>query len=194
MKLSLLLSLIIFLNIGKICALSITSIEGKKDRRDFEFSKTMIVRGIELKNGFLKMPLDGYKKKKYSNIKILSKEFYHKILNCFNGETCESSAEKKDILIKVEKIFSLKSPLRVANANISFDEELVVVFGIVKEKEVRGRKQEAKSQRSQTKTTDTDKIWIAYPKDFEIIDGGFKDNLEKLIKKEFKETLKSEEK
>lgn len=164
--------LILFFSIGEIRALNISSVKGSQNKKDFEFSKTILVKNIEFKNGFLKMPLDGYKKKKYSNIKILSKDFYYKISNCFNIEKCAVRKEKKDILIKVEKIFPLKSPLRIANINISFDAELVVVFGIVKEKK------------------DEKKIWISYPKDFEIRDEVFKNNLEKLIKKEFSRILK----
>ena len=196
MKHGIIAILIIFLFVGEISALNISSMNGERGKRDFEFSKTIFIKGIEFKSGFLKMPLDGYKTKKYSNIKILSKKFYHRILNCFKGEKCEAGGEKKDVLIKVEKIFPLKSPFRIANANISFDEELIVVFGVVKETEARGntaeagrQKQEIRSQRSETATTDSDKFWISYPKAFEITNEVFKDKLEKLIKEEFRKTF-----
>ncbi|MCK5583359.1 MAG: hypothetical protein KAI33_06190 [Elusimicrobiales bacterium] len=173
MKHGIIAILIIFLFVGEISALNISFMNGERGKRDFEFSKTIFIKGIEFKSGFLKMPLDGYKTKEYSNIKILSKGFYQKILNCFNGETCKVSTGKKDILIKVEKIFPLKSPLRVANAEMSFDAELIVVFGIVKDRKKK------------------DEIWLSYPKDFEIRDKVFKNKLEKLIKEKFSKTLKS---
>jgi len=172
MKYIIILSLIIFLCVGEINALNISAIKGKQNTRDFEFSKTILVNGVEFENGFLKMPLDGYKTKKYSNIKILSKDFYRKIFDCFKLKECTVNRNKKDVLTKVENIFPLKSPLRIANANVSFDDELIVVFGIVKEKK------------------DENKIWISYPKDFEIKNEVFKNNLENLIKREFLKTLK----
>ena len=173
MKSLFLVFLLLLFSLVDIRALNISSMKGGGDKKDFEFSKTIFIRGIEFRNGFLKMPLDGYKKKKYSNIKILSKDFYYKISNCFEGETCAINKEKKDILIKVEKIFPLKSPLRVANAEMSFDAELIVVFGIVKDRKKK------------------DEIWLSYPKDFEIRDKVFKNKLEKLIKEKFSKTLKS---
>ncbi len=176
MRYGLIAFLIFFISVGEISALNISSVNGIKSKKDFEFSKTILVKRIEFKNGFLKMPLDSYKTKKYSNIKILTKDFYNKILNCFNSDKCEKSGERKNISIKIEKIFSLKSPLRIANANVSFDGELIVVFGIVKEKR------------------EKEKIWISYPKDFEISDEVFKDNLEKLIKREFEKSQKGEKK
>ncbi|MCG2725302.1 MAG: hypothetical protein L6420_03420 [Elusimicrobia bacterium] len=178
MKFSIIAFLIIFLFAGEISALSISSVndaetakEDCRDRKNFEFSKTILIKGIEFEDGFLKMPLDGCKKKKYSNIKILSKDFYQKILDCFKIQKCVISAAKKDISLKVEKIFSLKSPLRIANANVSFDNELIVTFGIVKDKDKK------------------DEIWISYPEAFEIKDEAFKDKLEKLIKKESRKSI-----
>jgi hypothetical protein len=176
MRYGLIAFLIFFISVGEISSLNISSASGIKSKKDFEFSKTILIRRIEFKNGFLKMPLDSYKTKKYSNIKILTKDFYNKILNCFNIEKCAKSGERKNISIKLDKIFPLKSPLRVANANVSFDDDIIVVFGIVKEKKERK------------------KIWISYPKDFEILDEVFKDNLEKLIKREFEKSQKGKKK
>ncbi len=178
MKCGIIAATLIVFGIGYARALDITSMEGKKAKRDFEFSKTVFIRGIKLENGFLKMPLDGYKTKRYSNIKILSKSFYSKLLNCFKGKQCALSAKRKAVSVKVEKIFPLKSPLRIANVNLSFDDDIIITFGMVKS-EVRGKK------RQQREKTDNE-IWISYPKDFEIKNEIFKRKVEKLIKREFK--------
>ena len=109
--------------------------------------------------------------------KILSKDFYDRISDCFEDSgraeiKRAKNAEKKDISLKVEKIFPLKSPLRIANAEISFDDDIIIVFGIVKDKEEKG------------------KFWISYPGHFEIMNDVLKNRLEKLIMSEFKKNIK----
>ena len=97
-------------------------------------------------------------------------------MNCFKDSDCleikrAKKPEKKDISLKAEKIFPLKSPLRIANAEISFDDDIIIVFGIVKDKEEKG------------------KFWISYPGHFEISDDILKNRLEKLIMTEFKKNI-----
>ena len=84
MKLVSMAILIFLLLSGNIRALTITSVNGAENKKDFKLSKVISVKGLMIDGGFLKMPLDAYKKKRYSNIRILSKDFYDRILNCFN--------------------------------------------------------------------------------------------------------------
>lgn len=180
MKFNIIALLITFLFVGNIRALNITSVNGAGNKKDFEFSKFISVKGIMIDGGFLKMPLDAYKKKRYSNIRILSKDFYDRISDCFEDSgrveiERAKKEEKKDISLKVEKIFPLKSPLRIANAEISFDEDIIIVFGIVKDKEKKG------------------KFWISYPGHFEIMNDVLKNRLEKLIMSEFKKSIEKDD-
>ena len=55
MRYGLIAFLIFFISVGEISALNISSVNGIKSKKDFEFSKTILVKRIEFKNGFLKI-------------------------------------------------------------------------------------------------------------------------------------------
>ncbi len=146
-------------------ALEITSVSPAAPkgaaRADFTFS-AVAVRGVAWENGAVVMPLSEVKGKKYADIKLLSKDLYARLEACFKAG-CAPAKAKARPAVKVLALKPLKSKFRVANAEISFDGELLAVAGVM-----------ASSREPGT-------FWVAFPSGLTFPDPAFKSAVESAV-------------
>lgn len=130
-------------------------------RADFSFS-VLTVKNITWEKGAVVMPVTENKGRKYTDVKLLSKGLYGKLEACFrNG--CAPAKPGAAPRVKVAALKPLKSPARVANAEITLDGELLVVAGVMASKKEEGT------------------FWVAFPPDLEITDPSFKSAVESSV-------------
>ena len=117
-----------------VSALEITSMstEAAKGavKGDFTFS-ALTVKGVTYEKGAVIMPVTENRGKTFNDVKLLSKKLYVKIEACFKSGCVKSAKAPAPPAVKVSAVRPLKSKARVANAEISFDGELLVVVGIM---------------------------------------------------------------
>lgn len=135
-------------------------LSGKKDSGNFVYSAAIMVKGISFKEGKVLMPVEQNKDKAYENIKLVSRQSYEKLVYSFSKGGCDSYTKISNIPFKIKFVRKLKSPYRIANVEIEFSETLLVVFGLMKNK--------------------NGELWVSIPKDLEFLDK----NLEKKVKEE----------
>jgi predicted lipoprotein len=128
---------------------------------DFDFSG-MTVKGVAWQKGAVIMPLTENRGKTFADIKLLSKKAYARLETCFKGGCAPEKAAAAP-KIKVSAFKPLKSPSRVANAEVSFDGELLVVAGVM-----------ASSKEAGT-------FWVAFPPELEFSDPAFKSAVESAV-------------
>ncbi|OGS06880.1 MAG: hypothetical protein A3J70_12455 [Elusimicrobia bacterium RIFCSPHIGHO2_02_FULL_61_10] len=145
----------------EITAVSTAAIKGAA-KADFTFG-AVAVKGIAYEKGGVVMPFTENKGKTYTDIKLLSKGLYLKIENCFkNGFTKPAKAPAAPA-VKVESFKPLKSPARVANAEIILDGDLLVTAGVMASRKEEGT------------------FWVAFPPALSFPDGAFKSALESAV-------------
>lgn len=119
------------------------------------------VAGIGWEGGAVVMPATENKGRKYTDIKLLSKVLYGRLEACFRNGCAPARAARPKA--RVEAIKPLKSPVRVANAEISIDGELLVTAGVMASKKEEGA------------------FWVAFPAALVFTDGAFKSALESAV-------------
>lgn len=120
------------------------------------------VAGIGWEGGAVVMPVTETKGRKYTDIRLLSKALYGRLETCFkNGCAPVRTAARPKA--KVEALKPLKSPVRVANAEISMDGELLVTAGVMVSKKEEGA------------------FWVAFPPALVFTDGAFKSAVESAV-------------
>jgi hypothetical protein len=118
---------------------------------DFTFGG-LTVKGVAFEGGGVVLPVTEHNGKTYIDAKLLSKALYLKLENCFkNG--CKPAKAGKAPAVKVEELRPLKSKTRVANAEVSFDGELLAVLGVMASKR------------------EADEYWVAFPDSLEFTPG-----------------------
>jgi hypothetical protein len=129
-------------------------------RADLSFGP-LTLRNVAWENGAVVLPVSEVKGRKYSDVKLLSKGLYLKMEACFKAgcPAAKPSAPK----VKIDSVKALKSPVRVANAEISLDGELLVTAGVMASKKEPGT------------------FWVAFPPDIEFTDGAFKSAVESAV-------------
>ncbi|HBA61399.1 MAG TPA: hypothetical protein DCZ92_11405 [Elusimicrobia bacterium] len=130
---------------------------------DFSF-KGLTVRGITWEKDAVVMPVTENKGRTYFDVKLLSKKLYGKLETCFKSGCARPPARVPGPVVKVDAVKPLKSKSRVANAELSFDGELMVVVGIM-----------ASSKEPGT-------IWLAFPETVDFKDEALKASVEKSVK------------
>lgn len=129
-------------------------------KADFSFGP-LTLKNVAWEKGAVVLPVTENKGKKFNDVKLLSKAIYGKLEACFkNGCAPAKAAAPK---LKVEKLKPLKSPARVANAELSLDGDLLVVVGVMA-----SRKEEGS-------------FWVAFPPDVEFTDAAFKSAVESAV-------------
>lgn len=161
-------SLLLLLSAAPAPALEVTAVAPAEikgaETGDFSFGP-VTVANIGYRDGAVLMPVTENKGKKYTDIRLLSRTAYDKIEACFkNGFTAPRKAPKAPE-IKVSSLRPLRSKVRVANAEISFDGELLAVAGVMVSKKKEGD------------------LWVAFPPDLSFTDKSFKKAVEKAVKK-----------
>ncbi|MHB0995754.1 MAG: hypothetical protein ACYC2I_05225 [Elusimicrobiales bacterium] len=129
-------------------------------KANFSFGP-LTLKNVSWEKGAVVLPVTENKGRKYNDVKLLSKAFYAKLEACFkNGCAPAKAAAPK---VKVEKLKPLKSPARVANAEVSLDGDLLVTAGVMASKKEEGA------------------FWVAFPPDVEFTDGAFKGAVESAV-------------
>lgn len=130
-------------------------------KADFSFGP-LALRNVAWEKGAVVLPVSEAKGRKYNDVKLLSKTLYAKLEACFrNG--CAPAKPAAAPRVKVEKLKPLKSPVRVANAELSLDGDLLVTAGVMASKKEEGA------------------FWVAFPPDVEFTDGAFKSAVESAV-------------
>jgi hypothetical protein len=120
------------------------------------------VAGITWEGGAVVLPATENKGRTYIDIRLLSKALYGRLETCFkNG--CAPAKGGPAPKAKVESVKPLKSPVRVANAEISIDGELLVTAGVMASKKEEGA------------------FWVAFPPALVFTDGAFKSAVESAV-------------
>jgi hypothetical protein len=159
----------IFLN--GLWGVEITGCVLKDNRYDIDFNSAFKITGIKYSNS-INLPYEYYKDKKYQDVFIYSKKSYLDIEK--NIKECKEKKEKKfsKPSYRIFDFKKLSSKSRIANIVLNFDEDLNVVFGVVKK----------------------NNFYIVYPpKNFEFINEEFKKEVSDYIIKWWKDK-ESEEK
>lgn len=130
-------------------------------KADFSFG-ALTLKNVAWEKGAVVLPVTENKGKKYSDVKLLSKGLYAKLEACFKSGCAPAKAAAAPKL-KVEKLKPLKSPARVANAELSLDGDLLVTVGVMASKKEEGA------------------FWVAFPPDVEFTDGAFKSAVESAV-------------
>jgi hypothetical protein len=145
----------------EVTAVSTAAVKGAS-AADFTFGP-VTVKNIAWEKGAVVMPVTDNKGRKYTDIKLLSKDLYGKLEACFkNGFTKPAKAPAAP-KVKIDSFRVHKSKARVASAEISFDGELLVVAGVMA-----SRKEE-------------DAFWVAFPSDLVFPDKAFKSAVESAV-------------
>jgi hypothetical protein len=144
-----------------VTAVSPAGIKGAA-KGDFSFGP-VTVKSVAWEKGAVVLPQTENKGKKYSDIKLLSKSLYGKLENCFKNGWAKPAKAPVPPKVKVDALKPLRSPVRVANAELSFDGELVAVAGVMVSKKEEGA------------------FWVAFPPDLVFTDGAFKAAVESAV-------------
>ena len=144
-------------------------------KADFNLSG-LVVKNIAYENGAVIMPVTENKGRTYADVKLLSKGLYMKLEACFKDGCAKPAAGKADKkseakpaakagpAIKVEEFKPLKSKVRVANAEVSFDGELTASLGVMASMKEPGV------------------FWIAFPETLEFKEAALKTEIENAVK------------
>jgi hypothetical protein len=129
---------------------------------DFTFS-ALTVKGVTYEKGAVIMPVTENKGKTYSDVKLLSKTLYGKLEACFKAGCAKHAKSQAAPRVKIAALKPLKSKVRVANAELSFDEELLVVAGVMVSAKEPGT------------------YWVAFPGTLAFPDAAFKSAVESAV-------------
>ncbi len=142
----------------EVTAVSTAAIKGAA-KADFTFGP-VLVKDIAYEKGGVIMPFTENKGKTYTDIKLLSKSLYQKIEGCFKNGFTKPAKVPAAPAVKVDSFRPLKSPARVANAELSFDGDLLVIAGVMASKKEEGA------------------FWVAFPPALVFTDAAFKSAVE----------------
>lgn len=130
-------------------------------KADFSFGP-VAVKGVAWDRGAVVMPQTDVKGRKYSDIKLLSKALYGKLETCFRSG-CSPLKPASAPKIKVAALKPLKSKVRVANAEVWLDGDLLVVAGVM------------------VSSREPGTFWVAFPPELGFTDGSFKAAVESAV-------------
>ncbi len=145
----------------EITAVSTASVNGVLSG-EFTFS-AFSVKGVTFEKGAVIMPVTENKGKTYSDVKLLSKSLYGKLETCFKTRCAKPAKAPASPKIKITALRPLKSKVRVANAEISFDGELLAVAGVMISAKEPGT------------------YWVAFPDSLTFPDAAFKGAVESAV-------------
>ena len=129
---------------------------------DFTFS-ALAVKGVTYEKGAVIMPVTENKGKTYSDVKLLSKSLYGKMEACFKGACAKPAKAPVPPKVKIAALRPLKSKVRVANAELAFDGELLVVAGVMVSSKEPGT------------------YWVAFPETLAFPDASFRSAVESAV-------------
>ena len=148
------------------CALEVAGVSPAAIRGaakgDFSFG-AIALKSVVWQDGAVVLPQTENKGRKYSDVKLLSKSAYLKLEACFRDGFRKPARAPARPVFKIDELRRLKSPVRVANAEISFDGELLVVAGVMASKKEEGS------------------FWVAFPPELVFNDPAFKSAVESAV-------------
>lgn len=118
------------------------------------------VSSVSYRGGAVVMPATEVNGRTYSDIKLLNRAFYARIEACFKRGFVKPAGPPKAPSFKVLSVKPLRSRVRVANAQISFDGDLLVVAGVMASKREPGT------------------FWVAFPPELSFSSPSFKSAVE----------------
>lgn len=121
------------------------------------------VSSVSWRGGAVVMPATEVNGRTYSDIKLLSRAAYARIEACFKRGFVKPARPPKDPSFKVLSVKPLRSRVRVANAQVSFDEDLLVVAGVMASKREPGT------------------FWVAFPPELSFSSPSFKSAVESAV-------------
>lgn len=128
---------------------------------NIELNSKILIKDVVYRNNELIMPYEEYKGKQYFDIKILSKDFYLKLIKIAKENKCEITQSKKNFSYEISDIKKLNSKARIANVYIYIDKAINLTCGLMKSK--------------------NGDLWISFPKNFIFLDLEEKKLLEEKI-------------
>lgn len=129
---------------------------------DFTFS-SFAVKGVTYEKGAVILPVTENKGRTYSDVKLLSKSLYGKLETCFKTACAKPAKAQGAPKFKIAALRPLKSKVRVANAEVTFDGELLAVAGVMASAKEPGT------------------YWVAFPDALAFPDAAFKSALESAV-------------
>ncbi|OGR40888.1 MAG: hypothetical protein A2X35_02840 [Elusimicrobia bacterium GWA2_61_42] len=145
----------------EITAVTPAAVKGAA-KADFTLS-VLTVKNISYDKGAVIMPVTENKGKTFTDVKLLSKGLYAKLEACFKNGCAKAAKAPAAPKVKIEALKPLKSKTRVANAEISFDGELLAVAGVM------------------VSSREPGTFWVAFPPDLVFPDGAFKSSVESAV-------------
>lgn len=131
-------------------------------KADFTLS-VFTVKNISFDKGAVVLPVTENNGRTYADIKLLSKSLYVKFETCFKNGCAKPAKTPAAPKLKIEAFKPLKSKTRVANAELSFDGDLLVVAGVMVSSKEPGT------------------FWVAFPPALTFGDGAFKSAVESAV-------------
>lgn len=131
-------------------------------RADFSFG-ALAVKDVAWTDGAVVMPQTENKGRKYADIKLLSRSGYLKLEACFRDGFRKPAKAPARPAFKITELKPLKSPVRVGNAELAFDGELLVVAGVMASRKEEGA------------------FWVAFPPALVFSDPAFKASVESAV-------------
>ncbi|MDA8131346.1 MAG: hypothetical protein M0011_07570 [Elusimicrobia bacterium] len=147
-------------------ALEVTAVSPAKvkDAPSADFTLGQVaVSSVAWTDDAVVMPFTENKGRKYTDIKLLTRGIYSKLEACFkNGFTAPAKAPAAP-KVEVSSLKPLRSKARVANAEVTFDGELLVVAGVMASKKEEGS------------------YWVAFPPQLSFASPAFKSAVESAV-------------
>lgn len=108
--------------------------KGLKDNKQADLNLSgVIVRKVLWEDGAVMMPVTVSNDRSYNDVKLISRDLYRKMEDCFVNGCRESGTTDNPPMpvVRVEAIRKLNSKIRVSNIEISFDNAITVSVGIM---------------------------------------------------------------
>lgn len=120
--------------INNIWGIEVSGCVNRSDGRyDVEFNSLFKIKDIGYKKS-IDLPYELYEEKRYKNVFIYSKKAYLDIEKAIRDCNFIKNSQRKIPEFRIFDIKRTKKGLRVANAVVSFDNDLNIIFGIVEKK------------------------------------------------------------
>ena len=121
------------------------------------------VSSVTWEDGAVVMPFTENKGRKYTDIKLLTRGIYGRLESCFKDGFKAPAKAPAAPKVEVAALKPLRSKARVANAEVVFDGELLVVAGVMASKKEEGS------------------YWVAFPPNLRFASPAFKSAVESAV-------------
>jgi len=136
----------------------------KSNHADMNLSG-LIVRKVIWEDGAVIMPVTVASERIYQDVKLVSRELYLKMENCFINGCPEYSESLVPPMprVKFESLKKLNSKVRVSNIDVSFDDSIIVTIGVMASNYQEGS------------------FWLSYPQSIDFSNPALKQETERVV-------------